>query len=153
MEYPKIIFNYNTEVNLDDDSAAIIDEMRETADARFITGENAQSMREVDHDEEKAEGPKEVVHTPKPAAVNLAGLVKAAKTEAKEEAQVPLDGEVLPPQKGPQTLVNGKAAKATKATVKPKVDAKPETVNTEVDTADESDGDLKSEVLALLGKK
>jgi hypothetical protein len=153
MEYPKIIFNYNTEVQLDDDSAAIIDEMRETADARFITGENAQSMREVDHEEEKTEAPKEVVHTPKPAAVNLAGLVKAAKTEVKEEAQVPLDGEVLPPQKGPNTLVNGKAAKATKATVKPKVDTKPETVNTEVDTADESDGDLKSEVLALLGKK
>jgi hypothetical protein len=108
-------------------------------------------MREVDHEEEKVEAPKEVVHTPKPAAVNLAGLVKKAKEEVVEEAQVPLDGEVLPPQKGPQTLVNGKAAKATKA-VKPKVDVKPETVNEEVDTADENDDSLKNEVLALLGK-
>jgi hypothetical protein len=159
MEYPKIIFNYNTEVQLDDDSAAIIDEMRETSDAMFITGENAQSMREVDHEEEaKPEETKPVVHTPKPAAVNLAGLVKAAKTEAKEETKAPLEGEVLPPQKGPNTLVNGKAAKATKA--KPSVkntsgDMAPTTASqvSEADAADESDGDLKSEVLALLGKK
>jgi len=150
-EYPKIEFNYNTEVQLDDDSAALIDEMRETSDARTITGENASSTREVDHQEEE-EVKEEVKHTPKPAAVSLAQAAKAAKAAEQEEAQVPLDGEVLPPQKGPQTLVNGKAAKATKATVKPKVDTKPETVNEEGDAGDGADDALKSEVLALLGK-
>jgi len=154
MEYPKIIFNYNTEVQLDDDSTALIDEMRETADARSITGETGSSVREVDHDEED-EPKAEVKHTPKPAAVSLAQAFKKAKEEKVDpetgeitEAQVPLDGEVLPPQKeakGPKTLVNGKA-------VKPKVDAKPEAVNTSVDTADGADDALKNEVLALLGK-
>ena len=146
MEYPKIIFNYNTEVQLDDDSAALIDEMRETADARTITGESASSTREVDHQEEDEPKP-EIVHKPKPAAVSLAQAAKKAKEEEV------IEGEVIPPQKeakGPQTLVNGKA---TKATVKPKVDAKPKTVNEEVDAGDEADDNLKSEVLALLGKK
>lgn len=148
-EYPKIEFNYNTDVQLDDDSAALIDEMRETSDARAITGETGASTREVDHEEEEPKP--EVVHTPKPAAVSLAQAFKKAKEEVVEEAQVPLDGEVLPPPKetkGPKTKVthNGKAP------VNKQVDVKPETVNTEVDTADEGDDALKNEVLALLGK-
>ena len=121
MEYPKIIFNYNTDIQLDDDSAALIDEMRESSDALSITGESASTLREVDHQEEEDEPKPEVIHKPKPAAVSLAQAAKAAAKETKEEAQVPLDGEVLPPPKetkGPKTLVNGKAAKATKTAEK-----------------------------------
>jgi hypothetical protein len=159
-EYPKIEFNYNTDIQLDDDSAALIDEMRETADARTITGETGASTREVDHEEEEPKA--EIVHKPKPAAVSLAQAFKKAKEETIDpETGEVLEGEVIPPQKangkGPQTLVthNGKAkADTNKKPVNKKVDTKPETVNEGVDAGegDGADESLKNEVLALLGK-
>lgn len=147
-EYPKMIFNYNTEVQLDDDSAAIIDEMRETSEARFITGESAQSMREVDHQEEEETKP--VVHKPKPAAVSLAAAVKAAKAAEETEAQVPLDGEVLPPPK--ETKVKETKVKETKAKEAKEAKETKAAVTEEVDAADGIDDTFKAEVLALLGK-
>ncbi len=143
-EYPQMIFNYNTEIQLDDESAAIIDEMRETADARFITGENAQSMREIDHGEAEKTPPAEVIQKPKPAAVSLAQAVKASKVVEATGETVAVEAEILAPKvtngKGPQTLAKGK------------IDDDPSTVNVEVDAGDASDDDLKNEVLKLLGK-
>lgn len=138
-EYPKIIFNYNTAVRLDNESTAIIDVMRETPEARFITGESSPGgMQEYEHREEEA--PAEVIHKPKPAAVSLAQAIKASNTD-EGDTQVPLDGEIIAPPKA-----NGKKV--------PKAVAVETVVEAHVDTGDGDNADdaLKQEVLQLLGR-
>ncbi|SRR6266576_973100 len=145
-EFPKLIFNINNEIQLDDESAEVIDTMREQSDAYFITGERSSGPRTVggaDHEEEVAEeAPK-----PKPKAVSLAQAMAASKVEDGEVKEI--EAEILPPEKK-------KGPPKTKATTngKAKVDTKPETVNEEVDTNDgdgEASDDLKKEVLGILG--
>jgi hypothetical protein len=141
-EFPKLIFNVNNEIQLDDESAEIIDAMREQSDAYFITGERTSGARTVGGDHEEAvqeEAPK-----PKPKAVSLAQAVAASKVEDGETKEV--EAEIIPPEKpkkaGPKTKVthNGKEPAETKA---------PEA---EADAGDEAGDDLKNEVLGILGK-
>jgi len=135
-EYPKMIFAYNNEVQMDDDSAVIIDQMRESSDALFITGENAGSMREIEGTEEPAPAPK-----PKPTAVSLAQWDAASKTDEETDEVKEVEAEIILPEK--KAKPKKEKVYATPVTVKAEVDT--------VDAGDETDDALKSEVLKLLG--
>src|SRR5260221_1724230 len=82
-EFPKMIFDYNSDIKIDEKSADVIDELRELSDALVITGESAGTLREVAGTEAEEE---EEYQTPPaqqepPAAVNLADLVAASKRD------------------------------------------------------------------------
>ncbi len=154
-EFPKLIFNINNEISLDDESAEVIDQLREQSDAYFITGERTSGVRVVNQETDADEQVAEVAPKPKPKAVSLAQAMAAAKAEPEGEA---VDGEVLPPEKKTKLKVgqkvkmthNGKPfAGAPEAKVVAVSPGPPD----DGDTGDGEIGDdLKNEVLGILGK-